>query len=140
MCGRVRWTIRILLHAILAALRDQKGVTGECSILISEGRQYYNCSSMPGSPGFKAQVLADLTWRVADVKHIGGTPTEMRNSYTQKYLEIKKQCQKNFYFFMIPDYLRSYFQVFLGNEYRISVGVPPMCLTLATIQVRSAKT
>ena len=66
---------RILLYAILAALRDQKGVTGECSILISEGRQYYNCSSMPGSPGFKAQVLADLTWRVADVKHIGGTPT-----------------------------------------------------------------
>ena len=74
-CDRVRWATRILLHAILAALRDQKGVTGECSILISECRQYYNCSSMPGSPGFKAQVLADLTWRVADVKHIGGTPT-----------------------------------------------------------------
>ena len=34
-----------------------------------------NSSSMPGSPEFKAQVLADLTWRVADVKHIGGTPT-----------------------------------------------------------------
>merc|ERR1711989_153416 len=25
---------------------------------------------MPGSPGFKAQLLADLTWRVADVKGI----------------------------------------------------------------------
>ena len=69
------WNSGKILHAILAALRDQKGVTGECSVLISEGRQYYNCSSMPGRPGFKAQVLADLTWRVADVMHIGVTPT-----------------------------------------------------------------
>ena len=28
----------------------------------------------------KLSILADLIWRVADVKHIGGTPTEMRNS------------------------------------------------------------
>ena len=28
----------------------------------------------------KLNNLADLIWRVADVKHIGGTPTEMRNS------------------------------------------------------------
>ena len=30
--------------------------------------------------GVKVQVLADLIWMVADVKHIGGTPTEMQNS------------------------------------------------------------
>ena len=55
--------------------------------------------------GVKAQVLADLIWMMADVNHIGGTPTEMRISQTQKYLEIlvKNKSQsgnlKNVFFY-----------------------------------------
>ena len=40
-----------LLLAMFTALRDWKGVTGECSILMSECREYYNSRSRPGSPG-----------------------------------------------------------------------------------------
>ena len=35
--------------------------------------------------GVKAQVLVDLIWMVADVNHIGGTPTEI---YTYVYIYI----------------------------------------------------
>ena len=59
----------------------------------------HNCSSwtprqLPHPPLPLPHI--EKNWMVADVNHIGGTPTEMRNSHTQKYLEtLYKSLYRN---------------------------------------------